>query len=87
MKKLKLLAVSLMCLMALAACDSEKIITAAELPDAAQSYIQQNYPDVTFTYVKKDVELFKTRYKVRLDNGLEIEFDKDGIPVDIDVDN
>ena len=39
------------------------------------------------TYAKQDKELFSTKYNVRLDNGLEIEFDGDGVPVDIDTDN
>ncbi len=66
MKAIKLIVISLVCMFAFASCDQDKIITADQLPAAAQ---------------------FSTKYNVRLDNGLEIEFDGDGVPVDIDTDN
>ena len=39
------------------------------------------------TDVKKDSEFFSTKYEVRLDDGTEIEFNKDGEPVDIDMED
>ena len=41
---------------------------------------------IIVTYAKQDKELFSTKYDVRLDNGMEIEFDGDGMPKDIDMD-
>jgi hypothetical protein len=35
---------------------------------------------------KKDWEWFSTEYKVNLDNGMEIKFDSDGLPLDVDMD-
>ncbi len=71
----------------LSACTDEKLITDKELPAAAQQYIEATYPGVGVTYAKKDKEwLFFTEYKVRLNNGLEIDFDGDGNPVDMDAD-
>ncbi|MBR6138226.1 MAG: PepSY-like domain-containing protein [Prevotella sp.] len=87
MKAIKLIVISLVCMFAFASCDQDKIITADQLPAAAQSYVQKTYPGVGITYAKQDKELFSTKYNVRLDNGLEIEFDGDGVPVDIDTDN
>ncbi|MBR4603104.1 MAG: PepSY-like domain-containing protein [Prevotella sp.] len=86
MKAIKLLVICLVCMIGLASCDQNKIITADQLPAPAQTYIQKNYPGVGVTYAKQDKELFSTKYDVRLDNGMEIEFDGDGMPKDIDMD-
>lgn len=87
MKKIWFWLVAVVCIMAVSACEDDKIITVEELPAAAQTYIQKNYATVPVTYAKKDSELFSTTYKVRLDNGLEIEFDGDGTPIDMDTDD
>ena len=68
-------------------CDDEKVITPDQLPAAAQSYLQTNQPDAKILFVKKDRELFSTKYKVQLDNRMEIEFDGDGLPIDMDMDD
>lgn len=87
MKAIKSIITCFVCMIAFASCDQEKIINANQLPAAAQSYVQKTYPNIGITYVKQDKELFSTKYNVRLDNGLEIEFDGDGVPVDIDTDD
>lgn len=33
---------------------------------------------------KKDNEMFSTTYEVKLENGLELKFDSDGLLTDID---
>ena len=87
MKHVKLL----MCLMAMMllaiSCDDDKIIPAEQLPAAAKTYLQQNQPGANILFVKKDRELFSTKYKVQLDNRMEIEFDGDGMPIDMDMDD
>lgn len=87
MKTIKLIVTCLVCMIAFASCDQEKIITAEQLPATAQSYVQKNYPGIGITYAKQDKELFSTKYNVRLNNGLELEFDGDGLLVDIDTDD
>lgn len=67
----------------LASCD-DRPIQVAELPVAAQAYIQENYPDSKVMIAKKDCELFSTIYEVKLDNGLELNFDSDGLLYDVD---
>ena len=86
MKVLRRVAVCLVCMVSLAACDQNRIITADQLPAPAQTYIKKTYPGVGVAYVKQDKEFFSTKYEVRLDNGMEIEFDVDGMPRDIDMD-
>ena len=67
----------------LSSCD-EKSIPAEQLPETAQTYIQENYPDSKILIVKKDYEMFRATYEVKLDNGLELNFDSDGLLTDID---
>jgi len=84
MKHLRLPLLALFSLMMLTSCDDEKVITVAELPPAAQTFVGQTYATQTIVVVKKETELFSTKYKVMLDNGMEIEFDKNGQPIDVD---
>lgn len=86
MKVLKLLFVSLVCMAALTACEVERLITADQLPLPAQTYLQTNYQGINVTYAKKETELFRKKYKVRLNNGVEIEFNRKGAPIDLDFD-
>ena len=74
---------------ALASCEleREKMLTVDQLPEAAQTYINENYPEAKVLYVKKEQKSFKTKYEVKLDNRLELEFDSDGEIYDIDVED
>ena len=84
MKKTKILMTAMAFLAAtLISCD-DKPIRAEQLPAAAQTYIQENYPDCKVLMAKKDYEMFSTTYEVKLENGLELKFDSDGLLTDID---
>jgi len=85
MKHLKLFFMATACLLASVSCESERVISVDELPAAAMTYIQQNHPTANVIYVKKEAELLSTTYEVALDNGMKIEFDGDGAPVDVDM--
>lgn len=78
--------VCLVGVISLAACDSDRIITAEQLPASAKTFIQKSYPGVSVAFAKQDKDLFRTKYDVCLDNGMEIEFDGNGFPRDIDMD-
>ena len=82
----RLLLLPVMLLMLLASCDYEKAIPESELPTAAQTFVKKTYPMNSIVVCKKDVEWFVTKYKVNLDNGMDIEFDSDGLPLDVDMD-
>ena len=56
----------------------EKVITAKELPAAAQTFINTHFKGKKITEAKKDVEMRKTSYDVTLDNGAKLEFDGKG---------
>ena len=86
MKNVKLLVITFFSLALLVSCQSEKAIPVSELPEAAQTFINKTYPINTIVVAKKDTEWFTTKYEVNLDNGLKIEFDADGLPIDVDND-
>ncbi len=67
----------------LTAC-GEKTITAEDLPKAAQKYIDQHFPESNILIVKQDHDGLSKTYEVKLDNGIELEFDSDGAIVDVD---
>lgn len=56
----------------------DAIMTTDKLPETAQSFIKEYFPENTVSYVKKDSELTKTTYEVVFQDGTEIEFDGKG---------
>lgn len=87
MRKLKLILILIAGVMIASCSDNDKIITEEQLPASARTYIQKTYPGATIIFVKEDSELFSTKYKVQLSNRVEIEFDSDGAPVDIEMED
>lgn len=68
----------------LTSCDSEKILPVDELPREVRSYVGNAYPESIIIYAKQETEWFTTTYEVQLDNGMKIEFNSQGTPIDID---
>lgn len=64
-------------LLLLSSC-GDRIIPEGQLPEAAKSFLEQYFPGVSISYIKKDSDLLKTTYEVRLDSGAEIDFDSKG---------
>ena len=89
MKKMYQLLALMAVLFAMSSCelDRKKILTVDQLPEAAQTYIKENMPDAKVLYVKKERKNLKTRYEVKFDNKMELEFDSDGDIYDIEVDD
>ena len=56
----------------------DKIILGEQLPATAQTFIQKNFPGQTVAFAKVDKDLLKTTYEIHLNNGVELEFNKDG---------
>lgn len=87
MKQIKnIMMIALVCVAIVTSCDEERAIPVEQLPAAAQSFVAKTYPGSSIVVAKKDTEWFTTKYKVHLDNGMEIEFDSDGLPMDVDID-
>ena len=58
--------------------DKDYIIPADNLPLAAKSYVQDNFPGGTIAYAKLKNDIYTTSYEVKLNNGFELEFDSFG---------
>ena len=87
MKHVRNLMVLIAMMLLTVGCDNKKIVPAEQLPSAAKTYIQTNQPGTQILFVKKEREWLSTKYKVQLDNRVEIEFDGDGLPIDMDMDD
>ena len=61
-----------------ACADHDQVITFAQLPAAAQQLVNDNFNQANISYVMLDKELFGDEYKVRFQDGSEIEFENDG---------
>ena len=72
----RILAAVFLAAAALISC-SDKLVPADQLPAAAHSFIQQYFPGIPISYVKKDAGL-KTGFEVVLTDGTEIDFDGKG---------
>ncbi|MBR3405723.1 MAG: hypothetical protein IKG92_02320 [Bacteroidales bacterium] len=83
MKVLKAMAI-MAALTAFAVSCDDKPIAPEQLPAAAQAYLQENYPGSRILIAKKDYEFLRYTYDVKLDNGLEFSFNKNGLLVDVD---
>ena len=79
MKKSVFFLAALVCMMmqSVSTFASDRIIPKEQLPAAAQTFIQKTFPGQTVSYAKIDFDGRKT-YEVRLSNGTEVEFDKNG---------
>ena len=86
MKKMRLIMALMAMMMLTVSCDDEKVIPAEQLPQAAKTYIEKNQTGANVLIVKKEREFLSTKYKVQLDNFMEIEFDGDGMVIDMDMD-
>lgn len=60
------------------ACDKEKTIDFNDLPEKAQTFIKNNFPNASCTSIILDQEGTDKEYKVHLNEGTFIEFDKKG---------
>ena len=80
MKKSVFFLAALMCMMmnSVATFANDRIIPAEQLPAAAKTFIQKNFPGQAVSYAKIDKDFGKTTYEVCLNNGVELEFDKNG---------
>lgn len=63
-----------------AACvsDHDRLVDFDKLPAKAKSFIKQNFADEKIAHILYDSELTDRDYKVRFENGTEVEFDNDG---------
>ena len=56
----------------------DRPVTFAQLPAAAQAFINSNYPDEKISYATVDDDLILPDYNVMLANGVKIQFEHNG---------
>ena len=76
-KQIGLILVALMA--TLNACaDSERLVAFEQMPAPAQAKVTEFFQRTDVSYVTEEREIFGSEYKVRLNNGWELEFDSNG---------
>lgn len=63
---------------------AQKKIAASELPKPAQEFLQKHFSHTTIEKAKKDAEHGEKGYEVKLKDGTEVEFWKDGSYREVD---
>ena len=90
MKKSKIILASIVGLMiagsaiAIDIVGEDRIVPVESLPMAVKTFVQNNYPNSNIAYAKKENEIIRTKYKVGLSDGFELEFDGNGTLTDFD---
>lgn len=67
--------------------DDSSYINVSALPQSIKDYISNNYPNAAILYAEEDYDDGQTIYEVKLDNGMELEFDSNGNLLSSDDDN
>lgn len=75
MKKISLILVAISLFVFSNANAQKKYLAVSETPGQIISYINAHFPKSEIISVKKDKEIFKTEYKVKLNTMVELEFD------------
>jgi len=65
---------------------AQKKIESGELPKPAQEFLQKHFSNTSIDLVKKDAEHGEKGYEVKLKDGTEVEFWKDGSYREVDGD-
>lgn len=80
MKKIFLLAIAALLSASAAIADDEKItdLEPKKLPPIAQNIIRAYFPETQIILAQKKKSKVRHNFEVHLDNGTEIQFDKDG---------
>ena len=77
MKRIIISAVAVLAISVMASC-KDKLVTFAQLPEVARTYINTNFPDDKVVAVTVDDDLIRPDFDVRLSSGVELQFEHDG---------
>ena len=78
MKKVLLIFCTLLIVVSVWATDLHRIITFEELPIKAQEFVTTYFSSQNILFVRMEIDVTKTEYTVRFENGMEIEFNSTG---------
>ena len=56
----------------------DRPIPVEQLPAAAKAFVKEHFPEHPIVYAKIDIEMQKTEYEARLNDGSKVEFDEQG---------
>jgi glucose-1-phosphate thymidylyltransferase short form len=56
----------------------DRPIPVEQLPAAAKAFVKEHFPENPIVYAKIDIEMQKTEYEARLNDGSKVEFDEQG---------
>lgn len=76
-KMLIILITTVLAMLGIVSC-KESIVPAEKLPSLAKSFIEEYFPGIPISYIKKDSKLLGPSYVIVLQDGTEIEFDHNG---------
>lgn len=80
----KLIMVVALAILSLNVSAQDKVVPFGKLPKKAQTFVSTYYDVNQVSYVVLDKEFLSTSYKVKLNNGIEIEFDDKGQWTEVD---
>ena len=79
MKKLLILAAAVFALgTSTVSADNDRPISVSELPEKAQQFIRQHFPNAKVSFAKMERDLFDTTYEVIFTSSSKVEFLKNG---------
>ena len=59
-------------------CEDKQEMSLSQMPQTSQDFLSIHFPGVKVTQVIKDIDDFSYTWDVYLENGFEVEFDKNG---------
>lgn len=65
----------------------DRPIPVEQLPAAAKAFVKEHFPENPIVYAKIDIEMQKTEYEARLNDGSKVEFDEQGNWKEVDCHN
>ncbi len=86
MKKLTILlaAAALAVIAVPALAGNDRVIGVEQLPAAAQQFLRNHFSEAEVSYAKVDEDILGDEYKVVFTDGTSVEFDKEGVWLEID---
>ncbi len=84
MKKIIFILSLLAGMLTITGCDEDKIISASQLPQKAQQFIQQYFAEEEIAIVKSEREVSGKKYEVTFISGKNIEFKSNGDWIKVD---
>lgn len=78
MKKIKIILLFVVYVLVFTSCNKEKIVSSNDLPAISTNYINTHFSGQQIVQAVKERDDLKITYKVYLNNGTKLEFNKDG---------